>query len=161
MRAVVQRVRRAEVRLVEQGRPLGRIGRGLAVLLGIGHGDTEADGAWLADKIAGLRIFPDEPTGEGGGEGNMNRSVRDVGGGLLLISQFTLYADCRKGRRPSFTDAMPPAAAEILYGRCLELFRRTGVPVEAGQFGAMMDVELINEGPVTIWLDSRDRGQKP
>ena len=152
MRAVVQRVRRAEVRLQEDGSTLGRIDRGLAVLLGIGAGDERKDAAWLAAKIADLRVFPDEGKEADGG---MNRSVRDVGGAILLVSQFTLYGDCRKGRRPSFTDAMAPGPAEALYGEAVELFRQTGVPVAQGRFRAMMDVELVNDGPVTLLLDSR------
>src|SRR5262245_37780987 len=152
MRAVVQRVRRAEVRSQEDGSVLGQIGRGLAVLLGIGNGDGRDDAAWLAEKIAGLRVFPDEGKEQDGG---MNRSVRDVGGGILVVSQFTLYGDCRKGRRPSFTDAMAPGPAEALYGEAARLFQETGVPIEQGRFRAMMDVELVNDGPVTLLLDSR------
>lgn len=150
MRAVVQRVARAEVRCRGSGEVLGRIGPGLAVLLGVGSGDTEAEAAWMADKIAGLRIFPDSAGG-----GNMNRSVRDVGGAVLVVSQFTLYGDCRKGRRPSFTEAMPPGPAEALYQRVVALLEQTGLPVAQGRFGAMMEVELINDGPVTLLLDSR------
>jgi D-aminoacyl-tRNA deacylase len=152
MRAVVQRVRRAEVRLQEDGAVLGSVGRGLVVLLGIGAGDTRDDAGWLAAKVADLRVFPDEGKELDGG---MSRSVRDVGGGILLVSQFTLYGDCRKGRRPSFTDAMAPGPAEALYGEAAALFRATGVPVQEGRFRAMMDVALENDGPVTLLLDSR------
>lgn len=148
MRAVVQRVSRAEVRNREDGQVLGQIGAGLAVLLGVGQGDTEADAAWMADKIAGLRIFADP-------SGAMNRSVREVGGAILVVSQFTLYGDCRKGRRPSFTEAMPPQPAETLYRRAVALLEQTGLPVAQGRFGAMMEVELVNDGPVTLLLDSR------
>lgn len=159
MRAVVQRVVRAEVRDVESGAVLGRIGQGLCVLLGIGQGDGEADVAWLADKVAGLRIFPEirPELGPDAANGpNIHRSLRDVGGGLLVISQFTLYADTNKGRRPSFIGAMPPAQAIPLYERFVATLRAAGYPVETGRFGAMMAVELINDGPVTLWLDSRD-----
>lgn len=153
MRAVVQRVSRAEVRDVESGSVLGRIGVGLCVLLGIGQGDGEADTLWLADKVAGLRIFPDpEP-----GAPNINRNLTDVGGAILVISQFTLYADTSKGRRPSFIGAMAPAQAIPLYERFVGLLRAAGHSVETGRFGAMMAVELVNDGPVTIWLDSADR----
>jgi D-tyrosyl-tRNA(Tyr) deacylase len=146
MRAVVQRVCRAEVRI--GGESVGRIARGLLVLLGAGEGDGEPDAAYLADKIVGLRIFPDEA-------GLMNRSVAEAGGGVLVVSQFTLYGDCRKGRRPSFVGALAPEPAEALYDRFLALLRETGLPVESGRFRAMMDVELVNEGPVTLLLDSR------
>lgn len=176
MRAVVQRVSRAEVRSSDDGHDtvLGRIGRGLCVLVGVGQGDTREDAAWLADKVAGLRIFADpdpepaaggEPAGAGeaagaGGAGgakkDMNRALADIGGGLLVISQFTLYADASKGRRPSFTGAMLPAQAIPLYEHFLERLRATGRPVETGRFGAMMAVELVNDGPVTIWLDSAE-----
>ncbi|MFO0574174.1 MAG: D-aminoacyl-tRNA deacylase [Polyangia bacterium] len=157
MRAVVQRVSRAEVRDVEnQGQVLGRIRTGLCVLLGIGQGDDESDVAWMADKLAGLRVFPDaDPKGP-----NINRNLRDVGGALLVISQFTLYADTSKGRRPSFVQAMPPAQAIPLYERLVQALREAGHPVETGRFGAMMAVELVNDGPVTLWLDSRE-GRKP
>lgn len=144
----MQRVSRASVRLADPEEPLGAISRGLLLLVGIGQGDGEADAAWLADRIAGLRIFPDE-------KGNMNRSVREIGGGLLVVSQFTLYGDCRKGRRPSFTNAMPPGAAEPLYQHFVALVRQTGLEVATGRFGAMMHVELVNDGPVTFWFDSR------
>lgn len=152
MRAVVQRVRRGEVRLQEDGAVLGRIGRGLVVLLGIGADDGPQDAAWLAGKIADLRVFPDEGKELDGG---MNRSVRDVGGAILLVSQFTLFGDCRKGRRPSFSGAMAPGPAEALYNEAAALFRATGVPVEEGRFRAMMDVDLVNDGPVTLLLDTK------
>ena len=146
MRAVVQRVSRAEVRV--GGEVTGRIGRGLLVLLGAGDDDVEADVGYMVDKIVGLRIFPDDA-------GNMNRSLTDVGGGLLVVSQFTLYGDARKGRRPSFVKAMAPGPAEALYDRFVAAARATGVPVETGRLRAMMDVELVNDGPVTLLLDSK------
>ena len=145
MRAVVQRVSRAEVRIA--GESVGRIGRGLLVLVAAGLDDSEADVAWLADKIAVLRIFPDDA-------GLMNRSVVDIAGALLVVSQFTLYGDCRKGRRPSFVGAMPPVPAEALYERFLARLAASGVPVERGRFGADMQVELENDGPVTLIIDS-------
>jgi D-tyrosyl-tRNA(Tyr) deacylase len=150
MRAVVQRVSRARVLLQPERTVLSQIDRGLLVLLGIGQGDTRADAKWLVDKIAGLRVFPDD-------QGNMNCAVSEIGGSLLIVSQFTLYGDCRKGRRPSFTEAMPPGPAEALYEEFLALCRQTGLPTGAGRFGAMMDVELCNDGPVTLLLDSRQR----
>jgi D-tyrosyl-tRNA(Tyr) deacylase len=146
MRAVVQRVSRGEVRVAEE--VTGRIGRGLVVLLGAGEDDTEDDLTYLVDKVVGLRIFPDD-------DGNMNRSVVDVGGALLVVSQFTLYGDARKGRRPSFVKAMAPAPAEQLYERFVAAARATGISVATGRFRAMMQVELINDGPVTILLDSK------
>src|SRR5262249_44764518 len=135
-----------EVRHAHTGEPLGRIDRGLLLLVGIGQGDTEADAAWLVDKVAGLRVFtPDRPPDAPGNSGkdSMDRSVREVGGGLLIISQFTLCGDCRKGRRPSFTDALAPVPAEQLYEHFLALARATGLPVASGRFGAMMHVELV------------------
>lgn len=162
MRAVVQRVSRAEVREVaEPPSPetlLGRIERGLCVLLGIGQGDDARDVAWLADKVAGLRIFPDPPPASAAEPAAkaMNRSLRDVGGAILVISQFTLYADANKGRRPSFTGALHPALAEPLYEDFVRTLRAAGYPVETGRFGAMMAVELVNDGPVTLLLDSRE-----
>lgn len=146
MRGVVQRVSAAQVTV--EGRVTGAIGRGILLLLGIGGGDTEADVRYLLDKTLDLRIFPDQ-------HGKMNRSVAEAGGSLLVVSQFTLYGDCRKGRRPSYSDAMPPAGASLLYERFLELARQGPVPVAAGEFQAMMDVSLINDGPVTLLLDSR------
>lgn len=146
MRAVVQRVKQASVTIADE--VVGQIGCGLLVLVGAGHGDTLDDAKYLVDKIVGLRIFPDDA-------GQMNRSVVDVGGGLLLVSQFTLFGDARKGRRPSFIDAMPPGPAESLYNELCGLARATGVPVATGRFRADMDVALVNEGPVTLLLDSK------
>ena len=146
MKAVVQRVSRAAVR-VDDGM-LGQIGRGLLVLLGIGKGDTEADADWMINKLLNLRIFPDDAD-------KMNRSVTDVSGGILVVSQFTLYGDARKGTRPSFSDAMPPAEAEIFYNEFMaKLKKATLLTVAEGRFAAMMDVELVNDGPVTIILES-------
>lgn len=145
MRAVVQRVSRAEVRV--DGRVVGRIGRGLLVLVGIATGDTREKGKALAEKIVNLRIFDDE-------QGKMNRSLLEAGGAVLCVSQFTLYGDCRKGRRPSYDQAASPEAARSLYEAFLESLRSFGVTVEAGQFQAMMEVELVNDGPVTLLLDS-------
>lgn len=147
MRAVVQRVSKA--RVVVDGRVVGEVGRGLCVLVGAGDGDGERDARYLVDKVVGLRIFPDEA-------GKMNRSVLDSGGGVLAVSQFTLYGDARKGRRPAFTSALEPERAEALFDTFVAGVRGAGVsPVATGVFGAMMDVELTNEGPVTILLDSR------
>jgi len=145
VRAVVQRVSRAEVRVEES--LSGRIETGLLVLLGVGQGDDEKAADYLAKKVAGLRIFED-------GEGRMSRSVVDVRGGALVVSQFTLYGDVRKGRRPSFDSAAAPEEANRLYEYFCERLRGEGVPVETGVFRAMMSVELVNEGPVTILLDS-------
>ncbi|MDT8436521.1 MAG: D-aminoacyl-tRNA deacylase [Gemmatimonadota bacterium] len=144
MRVVVQRVRRASVTV--DGRTVGRIGAGLLVLAGFAPGDGDEELAWMARKLAGLRIFRDD-------EGRMNRDVREAGGGLLVVSQFTLYGDANRGRRPSFVGAAPPEEADRLYRRFLELCRAEGVPVERGEFGAMMDVELVNDGPVTLVLE--------
>jgi D-tyrosyl-tRNA(Tyr) deacylase len=146
VRAVLQRVVRAEVRA--GGSVLGRIGRGFVVLLGVARGDTEADAAYIADRALGLRVFADEA-------GKMNLALSSVGGELLVISQFTLLADT-ESRRPSFTPAAPPEDARRLYEHFLSLARRHDVKVEAGEFGAAMEVELVNDGPVTIILDSRD-----
>jgi D-tyrosyl-tRNA(Tyr) deacylase len=145
LRAVVQRCSRA--RVLVGGDVVGQIGRGLVVLVGVGVADDGAAAAWLAEKIRGLRIFPDD-------EQNMNRSVDDVGGSVLIISQFTLHGDARKGRRPSFIDAARPELAEPLVRAVAEGLRRSGLDVAEGRFGAMMDVELVNDGPVTILLDS-------
>lgn len=150
MRAVVQRVSRAEVRVA--GEVSGRIGRGLVVLLGVGRDDSEAEAAWMLDKIAGLRIFADDA-------GKMNLGLEDIGGGLLVVSQFTLYGDTRKGRRPSFIDAAPPELASALYDRFVELARARGLNVGTGVFQAMMDVDLVNDGPVTLIVESPDRGR--
>lgn len=146
MRAVLQRVARAEVTV--DGRQVASIGRGYVVLLGVTHDDTEADAQYLADKIASLRLFEDDA-------GKINLGITDVGGEVLVVSQFTLYADCRKGRRPSFTDAAPPDVADRLYQRVAGLLREAGLPVQTGVFGAYMSVSLVNDGPVTILLDSR------
>lgn len=146
MRLLLQRVSSASVTV--DGEVTGSIGPGILALVGLGHGDSEELFPPALEKITNLRIFPDE-------EGKMNRSLLDIGGGLLLVSQFTLYADCRKGRRPSYTDAMPPAEAEALFGKFFEFCRdRHVAPVANGRFGAMMQVSLVNEGPVTIWIDS-------
>lgn len=145
MRAVLQRVKEARVRV--DGEVVGEVGAGLLVLLGCGEGDGEEDLRYVLEKMIHLRIFPDD-------EGRMNLSLLDVGGALLVVSQFTLYADTRRGRRPSFVDAMKPDAAEALYERFVEEARARGVQVETGVFGAMMDVELVNHGPVTILLES-------
>ena len=146
MRAVVQRVSRAEVSV--NGNIAGEIGMGLLVLLGVGQADTEADAAYLAEKISGLRIFEDEV-------GKMNRSVQDAGGSVLAVSQFTLYGDVRRGKRPSFDDAAPPEKARQLYEFFVEQIRAAGLRCETGRFQETMQVELVNEGPVTILLDSR------
>jgi D-tyrosyl-tRNA(Tyr) deacylase len=146
MRAVVQRVSEAAVRV--EGRVVGEIGRGLLVLLGVARGDTEADAAGLAEKVVNLRVFPDAA-------GQMNLSVKDAGGGLLVVSQFTLLGDCRKGRRPGYSDAAPPAEAEVLYRRFVALVGESGLVVAEGVFRAMMEVSLVNAGPVTLLLDSR------
>jgi D-tyrosyl-tRNA(Tyr) deacylase len=148
MRAVVQRVSRAEVRVA--GRVAGRLGRGFVVLLGVAGGDGEDDAAHLVDRIVGMRVFADDA-------GKMNRSLEQVGGEILVVSQFTLLADANSGRRPSFTRAAGPDEARRLYQHFLSLARMAGVKVESGQFGAMMEVELVNDGPVTIILDSRDK----
>ena len=145
MRAVVQRVSRAQVAV--NGEIVGEIGLGLLVLLGVGRDDTEADATYLAEKIAGLRVFEDA-------EGKMNRSVQDVGGSVLAVSQFTLYGDVRRGKRPSFDAAAPPENARRLYEFFVEQIRTTGLRCETGRFQEMMQVELVNEGPVTILLDS-------
>jgi D-aminoacyl-tRNA deacylase len=145
MRAVVQRVRRAEVRIGDE--VVGRIARGLVVLLGVGKSDTEAAGEALAEKIANLRVFDDD-------QGRMNRSLLETGGQVLCVSQFTLYGDCRKGRRPSYDQAAAPDQAVLLYESFVDSLRRRGIPTETGRFRAMMDVELVNDGPVTLLLDS-------
>jgi D-tyrosyl-tRNA(Tyr) deacylase len=145
MRAVVQRVSRAKVTV--NAWTTGEIGMGLLVLLGVGHDDSESDATYLAEKIAGLRIFEDH-------EGKMNRSVLDVGGSVLAVSQFTLYGDVRRGKRPSFDAAAPPDSARQLYELFVECIRATGLRCETGRFQEMMQVELVNEGPVTILVDS-------
>ncbi|MBM3216033.1 D-tyrosyl-tRNA(Tyr) deacylase [Candidatus Poribacteria bacterium] len=145
MRAVIQRVSQASV--VVDGKTQSSIGFGFVVLLGVADGDGEADIAYLAEKIAHLRVFPDD-------ESRMNRSLLDVGGSALVISQFTLFGDCRRGRRPSFTDAARPEDANRLYEAFVEALRARGVPVETGVFQAHMEVSLVNDGPVTLLLDS-------
>ena len=146
MRAVLQRVDRGAVRV--DGETVGAIDEGFVILVGVGHADGEAQAEWLARKIAGLRVFEDE-------QGKFNRSLLDAGGGCLVISQFTLFADARRGRRPGFTDAAPPELAEPLIERFAGLLRAEGVArVETGVFGAHMRVEIHNNGPVTIWLDT-------
>jgi D-tyrosyl-tRNA(Tyr) deacylase len=147
MRACIQRV--SEARVSVDGEVTGQIGRGLAVLLGVGAGDQQAQVNWLADKIIGLRVFEDD-------DGKMNRSLGEVNGALLVVSQFTLYGDCRKGRRPSFTDAAAPDLAEHLYNEFVARVRAAGVEVATGRFREHMDVSLVNDGPVTLWIDTAD-----
>ena len=147
MRAVVQRVSQASVSV--EGKLIGSIGPGLMVLLGVGHEDAESDADYIAEKVAGLRIFPDD-------DGKMNRSVLEIGGGVLVVSQFTLHGDVRKGKRPSFIDAARPEQAKALYECCVAQLRALGVKhVTTGEFQAMMDVSLTNKGPVTILIDSK------
>lgn len=146
MRAVVQRVKEARVDV--DAREVGRIGKGLAILIGIAKDDKEGDIEYLVEKVTGLRIFEDK-------EGKMNLSVIDVKGEILVVSQFTLYGDCRNGRRPSFDQAAPPEVAEKLYNLFVKKIRERGIRVEIGRFRALMDVHLVNWGPVTILLDSR------
>lgn len=148
MRVLLQRVSRAEVRVREGGpaRVAGRIDRGFLLLVGFTHDDDEDRAGWMADKIAGLRLFGDA-------EDKMNLALADVGGAVLVVSQFTLYGDAAKGRRPSFIDAARPEQAIALYERFVALLRAKGVRVESGEFGASMDVELVNDGPVTLWLE--------
>lgn len=144
MRVLLQRVSHCEVRV--GARITGRIGPGYLLLVGLTHSDTEEPLVWMADKIVGLRLFPDDRQ-------KMNRSLADVGGSVLVVSQFTLYGDVAKGRRPSFVDAARPDVAVPLYERFLALLRDRGLVVETGEFGAMMAVELVNDGPVTLWLE--------
>jgi D-tyrosyl-tRNA(Tyr) deacylase len=148
MRVLLQRVSRAEVRIREGNaiRPVGRIGRGFLLLVGFTHTDDEARVTWMAEKIIGLRLFADP-------DDKMNLALADVGGELLVVSQFTLYGDAAKGRRPSFIDAARPETAIPLYERFVAILRGKGVTVATGEFGAMMDVELVNDGPVTLWLE--------
>ncbi|MCL4245324.1 MAG: D-tyrosyl-tRNA(Tyr) deacylase [Candidatus Dadabacteria bacterium] len=146
MRAIIQRVKEARVEV--GGETVGRIGEGMLVLLGAGKDDSDLDAEYLAEKILTLRIFEDP-------DGKMNLSVTDTGGSLLVVSQFTLYGDCRKGRRPSFDKAAPPEVAEALYEEFVSKLRARGANVETGRFRAMMDVHLVNWGPVTLMLDSR------
>jgi D-tyrosyl-tRNA(Tyr) deacylase len=148
MRAVVQRV--SSARVVVDGETVGEIGRGLLVLLEVAAADGDDDLQWLVDKVVGLRIFADA-------DDKMNRALADVGGELLVVSQFTLLGDCRKGRRPSFIDAAPPERAERVYEQFVESARRQGVRVATGRFGAHMHVELVNDGPVTLVIDSTPR----
>jgi D-aminoacyl-tRNA deacylase len=144
MKVVLQRVSRA--RVIVSGRVAGEIGPGLLLLVGFTDTDTEDTVRWMAEKVVGLRVFADE-------EGRMNRSVAEAGGAVLVVSQFTLYGDTRKGRRPSFVEAARPDVAIPMYERFVGLLRGTGVAVETGEFGAMMDVELVNDGPVTLILE--------
>jgi D-aminoacyl-tRNA deacylase len=149
MRVLLQRVSRAEVRVTGtagEPRVTGRIGRGFLVFVGFTHDDGEEQVSWMADKVLGLRVFGDAAD-------KMNLALADVNGSLLVVSQFTLYGDARKGRRPSFIDAARPETAVPLYERFVALVRERGVQVETGEFGAMMDVELVNDGPVTLWLE--------
>ena len=145
MRAVVQRVKSGEV-LVE-GRSTGKIGKGLLVFVGMARGDGEKQISYMASKLPDLRIFEDDA-------GKFNLSLREIGGEMLIVSQFTLYGDCRKGRRPSFIEAEEPVAARNLYKRLIDRLRESGVPVQTGEFQAKMEVHLVNDGPVTILLDS-------
>lgn len=147
MRAIIQRVTHASVTI--DGAVKGAIGQGLMILLGVSEGDSEAEAVYLADKCTGLRIFTDE-------NDKMNLSAADIGGSLLVISQFTLYGDCRKGKRPSFVRAARPEQAIPLYEKFLERCRESGLPVETGEFGADMQVELLNDGPVTIVMDTAE-----
>ena len=146
MRAVVQRVSRARVLVGEE--VVGEIGRGLVVLLGVARSDTAEQATWLADKVVSLRIFQDA-------QENMNLGLGDVGGAVLVVSQFTLYGDCRKGRRPSFVDAAPPEIAIPLYEAFVNAIKANGIPTATGRFGAMMRVELVNDGPVTLIVESK------
>jgi D-tyrosyl-tRNA(Tyr) deacylase len=147
MRAVLQRVRRARVTVGEE--VVGEIGVGLLVLLGVARSDSNDDATWLAQKIVGLRLFADT-------DDKMNLSVADVSGSVLVVSQFTLHGDCRKGRRPSFVDAAPPETAIPLYEAFINGVKAEGIPVATGRFGAMMQVELVNDGPVTLILDTKE-----
>lgn len=147
MKVVVQRSKAASVTV--EGNQIGSIAHGLVLLVGITHEDNERDLKWMADKLAGLRIFEDEA-------GKMNHDVMEAGGAILSVSQFTLYGDCRKGRRPNFMAAARPDQAEQLYNQFNELLRAKGLVVETGQFGAMMDVQLVNDGPVTLIIDSKE-----
>jgi D-tyrosyl-tRNA(Tyr) deacylase len=146
MRAVLQRVTEARVRIGEE--IVGEIGRGLLVLLGVSRADTLEQARWLADKVTGLRVFADA-------DGKMNRDVSEAGGGVLVVSQFTLFGDCQKGRRPSFIEAAPPELAIPLYEAFVNAIKALGIPTATGRFGAMMQVELINDGPVTLIVESK------
>jgi len=145
MRAVIQRVKEAKVKIKNE--MVGQIGKGLLVLLGIKDGDTEKDTRFLAEKILNLRIFPDK-------QGKMNLSLLDAKGEILIVSQFTLYGDCKKGRRPSFLEAAPPETAKTLYEKFINEIKKSGLKTQTGKFGAFMEVELINDGPVTLILES-------
>lgn len=147
MKVVIQRVSRAKVTV--KGRITGEIGRGILLLAACHKDDAESDFRWIAEKTSNLRIFP-------GDTGHFDKSVKEIGGSILAVSQFTLLGDARKGRRPSFTDAMPVDRAKAAFDRFLALLRETGVPIETGEFQAMMDVELFNDGPVTIMIDSKE-----
>lgn len=147
MRVVAQRVLRARVQV--EGQTVGEIGRGLLLLVGAGEGDSESHACWLAEKCAQLRVFDDE-------SGRFDRSLLDVGGSALVVSQFTLYGDCRKGRRPSFSGALEPEAASKLIDQFSASLKALGVHVETGRFGAAMQVDLTNDGPVTLWLEYPD-----
>ena len=151
MRLVLQRVSEASV--IVGGDTTGSIRTGLVILAGMAKSDTQSDVDYLADKVLGLRIFPDD-------SGKMNRNIADAGGSLLVVSQFTLYGDCRKGRRPGFDQAAAPEQAQALYNRFVEKLRLGPVPVETGVFQAMMEVHLVNQGPVTILMDTADRNKK-
>lgn len=151
MRVLLQRVSRAEVRIRPEGsqdksRIVGRIASGYVILVGVAPTDTMTEARWMTEKIATLRLFPDD-------QGRMNHDVREYGGALLVVSQFTLYADAQRGRRPGFSDAAPPEMAEQLYGQFVALLREQQLEVQTGEFGATMEVELVNDGPVTIWLE--------
>ena len=148
MRACIQRV--SEARVAVDGEVVGQIGRGLVVLLGVGTEDGDAEVDWLAEKLVGLRIFEDD-------ESKMNRSIAEMGGAMLVVSQFTLYGDARKGRRPSFTGAAPPEQAERLYQAFVARVRSRGIEVATGRFREHMLVSLVNDGPVTLWIDTADR----
>jgi D-tyrosyl-tRNA(Tyr) deacylase len=157
MRVLLQRVRRAEVRIRGDGEPprvAGRIGVGFLLLVGFSHGDTATEVDWMVEKVPSLRLFADD-------EGRMNRDLTEVGGALLVVSQFTLYGDARKGRRPGFGDAARPDVALPLYEHFLSGLRARGHEVQTGEFGAMMDVELVNDGPVTLLIERHAVGQEP
>ena len=158
MRILLQRVSRAEVRIRSDdasgvARVAGRIASGYVVFVGFTHSDTESEVRWLAEKLIGLRLFADE-------DDRLNRDLKQSGGALLIVSQFTLYADARKGRRPSFTKASPSSTAIPLYEHFLSILRSSDIDVQTGEFGAMMEVELVNDGPVTLWIE-REFGQRP
>ena len=150
MKTVIQRVKSANVKV--GGETIGAINKGLLILIGVEPDDTEAEVNWIGDKIANLRVFED-------GEGKMNRSIFDIEGSVLIVSQFTLLADCRRGRRPAFTGAAEPKKANALYLKLVSVFQNLGIPTETGQFGADMEVSLINDGPVTLLVDRKaDKG---